>query len=69
MYFDLFVQVWLYSFILVFVTLKHCALLCLEMSSIIVGFVFTGGAGAGYSLSLGYGAVSLRVGIKVFYLG
>ena len=69
MYFDLLGRVWLYPFILVVVTSKHCALLCLEMSLIIVGLVFTGGAGAGYFLTLGYGAISIRAGVGFFCLG
>ena len=69
MYFDLFGRVWLYQFILVAVTWKHFTFLCLEMSLIIVGLVFTGGAGAGYLLTLGYGAISIRADVVVFCLG
>ena len=69
MYFDLLGRVWLYPFILVVVTSKHCALLCLEMSLIIFGLVFNGGDGAGYLLTLGYGAISIRAGVGVFCLG
>ena len=68
-YFDLFGWLWLYPFILVVVTSKHFTFLCLEMSLIIVGLVFTGGAGTGYFLTLGYGAISVRAGVGVFFLG
>ena len=60
MYFELFGWLWLYPFILVVVTSKHFTFLCLEMSLIIVGLVFTGGAGTGYFLTLGYGAIWRR---------
>ena len=66
MYFDLFGRLWLYPFILVVVTSKHFTFLCLEMSLIIVGLVFTGGAGTGYFLTLGYGTISIRSGVGVF---
>ena len=58
---------WLYPFLLVVVTLKHCALLFLEIYSNNVGLVFNGGAGAGYSLTgYGYGCFTVDYGVHKF---